>query len=154
MRFIKTNFFMPLFYNFVRKVNPLRREEPKKLYLSLKTVNMVRVDEITKRIARRVNIHPDLCRTVLNTWNEEAIELLSNGSSVELGDAGYVYLTASSAGVEDEEEASERLIKNIRGHLAFSKKTKEAFNRADRVNAKVVISGTNLKDYPRDNENP
>jgi len=138
---------MALFFNFIYRKNPLRREEPKKIYLTLKNVRLMRVDEVTKRIAQRTGLHADMCRSVLNSWNEEAIELLSHGYSVELGNAGYIYLTAASKGTDDMEEATERLIKNIRGHLAFSKDMKAAFNKVERINAAHMVSGINSKDF-------
>lgn len=136
---------MSLLYNLIYKGNPMNPEEGKKLYLVLKSRRMVRIDEVTKKISEKLNIHEDLCRSVLNCWNKVSVDYLTEGCTVELGNAGYVYLTASSEGAYSEKDAGSKLVKNIRGHINFSKASKEAFNKCELVNVGTMTSGINKK---------
>lgn len=134
---------MSLLYNLIFRKNPLKPQEKAKLYISLRTMRMAKIDEVVTKIRQYNNIPEDICRAVLNAWNKVAIEFLTNGISVELGDAGYVYLTASSGGAEDKEEATVDLVKKINGRICFSPKAKTAFNEAGLINVGTLTSGIN-----------
>lgn len=41
------------------------------------------MDEVCEILGKRLNTHKDLCRGVLNYWNTVAVELLTDGRSVE-----------------------------------------------------------------------
>lgn len=143
---------MSLLYNLIYKGNPMNPEEGKKLYVVLKSRRLVKIDEVTKKISEKLNIHEDLCRSVLNCWNKVSVEYLTDGCSVELGKAGYVYLRVSSEGAYDEKDAGSRLVRNIKGHINFSKETKEAFNNCELMNVGTMTSGINKRIEPEEEE--
>ena len=142
-----------IYYNLFYKGNPLRPEDEKKIYLVLRKRSKATIDEVCEMISKRLNLHKDLCRAVLNSWNTVEIELLTDGRTVELGDAGSVYLTASSEGAYTEKEAGARLVRNIRGNIRFSKKVKDAFNASTLMNAATVVGGINEKATEETDEN-
>lgn len=143
---------MSIFYNLLERKNPLNAEEKAKLYITLKGTGMVRQNQMSKKIAKRLNIFPSLCTSVIECWNEIALEELLNGKSVELGATGYVYLRASSEGAETEEEATLELLKNIRPRFCFSKEAKEALQEAHMISIDNMASGIFKREKEKDGE--
>ena len=95
---------MTLFYNKVEKANPLKKDEPKKWYLTLKSLGLVREREVAQAMADETTLNPKEAEMTLYQAQKVITAKLLDGHSVELGELGSFRLTVKSKGVDREED--------------------------------------------------
>ena len=77
---------MSLLYNKVQRGNPAKPEEPKKWYLSLKSLGMVGEKEVARQIADETTLNPKEAEMALAQFEKILQRLLLDGHTVQLGD--------------------------------------------------------------------
>ena len=115
---------MSLLYNKVQRGNPAKPEEPKKWYLSLKSLGMV------GEIADETTLNPKEAEMALAQFEKILQRLLLDGHTVQLGDWGFFQLTISCEGAETEKEAVVANVKKINIRFKAGKSLQEAVNKA------------------------
>lgn len=96
---------MTLLYNKIQRSNPAKPEDPKKWYLSLKSLGLIREKEVARQIADETTLNPKEAEMALAQLEKILIRLLLDGHTVQLGDWGSFYLTLSCTGAATEKEA-------------------------------------------------
>ncbi len=121
---------MSLLYNKVQRGNPAKPEEPKKWYLSLKSLGMVGEKEVARQIADETTLNPKEAEMALAQFEKILQRLLLDGHTVQLGDWGFFQLTISCEGAETEKEAVVANVKKINIRFKAGKSLQEAVNKA------------------------
>jgi predicted histone-like DNA-binding protein len=110
--------------------NPLNPTAPKKWYITLKTIGMVREKEVAELISDETTLNRKEAEMGLDQLAKILIRSLLSSKSVELGDWGSFHLTCSSTGSDTKEEATALNIKNLKIRFIPGKKLREALKDA------------------------
>lgn len=121
---------MSLLYNKIQRANPAKREEPKKWYLSLKSLGQVGEKEVAKQIADETTLNPKEAEMALAQFEKVLIRLLLDGHSVQLGDWGSFFLTLTCEGCDTEKEATPARVLKINIRFLPGKDLKNAIAAA------------------------
>ncbi len=105
---------MSIFFNKVERVNPLKRDEVKKWYPSLKTVTQVQQREVAKEIADETTLNPKEAEMALEQLQKVLIRNLLAGNSVQMGDWGSFSLSCSGSPAESRDELTAANIKGLK----------------------------------------
>lgn len=121
---------MPLLFNKVQRGNPAKPDEPKKWYLSLKSLGLIGEKEVAKQIADETTLNPKEAEMALAQFEKILQRLLLDGHTVQLGDWGYFKLTMNCDGAATEKEAVVANVKKINIRFQAGKGLQEAINKA------------------------
>jgi predicted histone-like DNA-binding protein len=121
---------MALFYNKVERGNPQDLKAPKKWYISLKTLGLVREKEIGKAMADETTLNPKEAEMALYQAEKVIAARLLDGHTVELGELGSFRLTVNSKGADKEEEATAQNITKVNIRFTPSKAFREQIKKA------------------------
>ena len=103
---------MAVEYKLVERINPLRREEPKKFYAQVKSTGEITLKKLGKEIALGSMVSDTDVLAVLNDLTKALARHLSEGHIVRLGDFGSFQISLSSKGVESPEKFNASVMKN------------------------------------------
>ncbi len=105
---------MALLFNatFRRNLNG-QEENEGKWYATLRRISFLKEKDVAKRMAEETTLNPKECEFAIAQLLKVLKTELLNGNSVQLGDWGSFYLTASSDGVENKADVSAGLIKKL-----------------------------------------
>ena len=112
---------MALFYNTVEKGNPLKPTEPKKWYLTLKTLGLIRERDVAKAMADETTLNPKEAEMTLYQAQKVIAAKLLDGHTVELGELGSFRLTVNCKGVEREADVTAQNITKVNIRFTPSK---------------------------------
>ena len=104
---------MTLLYNKIQRGIPGKPEEPKKWYISLKSLGQVGEKEVARQIADETTLNPKEAEMALAQFEKVLLRLLLDGHTVQLGDWGSFYLTLSCEGTATEKEATPARVQRI-----------------------------------------
>jgi len=105
---------MPVKYILVSRFNPVKPEEPNKIYAQAKASGEVSLHQLAKEISKISTVNPADTIAVLVALVDKMSEKLADGRIVRLGDFGSFQLAVSSSAAESVEKFSARLIKGCR----------------------------------------
>ncbi|MDR3245483.1 MAG: HU family DNA-binding protein [Prevotellaceae bacterium] len=97
---------MAVFYNRIERGNPANPKAPKKWYVALKSLGLVRERAVAKQIAAGTTLSAKDAELALGQLNKVVANNLLSGHTVQLGDIGSLYLVVTSLGSENKEEVS------------------------------------------------
>lgn len=97
---------MTLIYNKIQRGVPGKPDEPKKWYISLKSLGQVGEKEVARQLADETTLNPKEAEMALAQFEKILIRLLLDGHTVQLGDWGSFHLTLTGTGATTEKEAS------------------------------------------------
>ena len=103
-----------MIYRLIERINPQRRDEPKKWYTSSIHTGNVTVKSFAKEIAGRSSLTRGDIENVLANFLDELPLLLTAGMSVKLGEFGTLRLNISSEGTDTKEEFNVSKIKGVK----------------------------------------
>jgi predicted histone-like DNA-binding protein len=121
---------MSIFFNRVERANPLKRDEPKKWYPSLKTVAQLQQKAVAKEIADETTLNPKEAELALDQFQKVLIRNLLAGNSVQLGDWGSFSLSCSGFPAERKEELTAANIKGLKIHFTPGRMLRNALKEA------------------------
>lgn len=121
---------MTLLYNKIQRGNPAKPAEPKKWYISVKSLGQVGEKEVAKQIADETTLNPKEAEMAIAQFEKILLRLLLNGHTVQLGDWGSFHLTISSEGVENEKDATPVNVTGVNIRFQPGKELKNAVNAA------------------------
>lgn len=121
---------MTLLYNKIQRGIPGKPEEPKKWYISLKTLGQIGEKEVARQIADETTLNPKEAEMALAQLEKILIRLLLDGHTVQLGDWGSFYLTLNSTGTDTEKDASPARVNSINIRFKPGKELKTAIAAA------------------------
>ena len=121
---------MPLFYNRVERGNPGNPATPKKWYLILKSVGLVRTKEVARLMADETTLNPKEGEIALSQGGKIVGRLLKDGHTVQLEGLGTFYLTANSLSSETKEEVTARNLKKLNIRFTPDPELQEAIDKA------------------------
>lgn len=106
---------MAIKFKAVQKVNPAKREEPKKYYATAISNGLVDIDTLTERISRRSTTVSDIDITaVLRALTHEIAYAIEAGETVHLGKLGYFHTTLKSNGQPTAESLTSSDIEGVK----------------------------------------
>jgi len=105
---------MAVKYILVSRFNPVKPEEPNKIYAQAKVSGVVSLHQLAKEISDISTLNPADTIAVLVALVEKMSEKLADGRIVRLGDFGSFQLAVSSSSAESVEKFSTKLIKGCR----------------------------------------
>jgi predicted histone-like DNA-binding protein len=131
---------MAIFFNKVERVNPLRRDEAKKWYPSLKTVTQLQEREVAKEIAEETTLNPKEAELALEQFQKVLIRNLLASNSVQLGNWGSFSLTCSGIPAESKEAVTAANIKKLKIRFTPGKTLKNALADASFKTTESMIA--------------
>ena len=121
---------MALFYNKTERANPLKRGEPKKWYITLKPLGIIREREVAKAMADETTLNPKEAEMTLYQAEKVIASKLLDGHTVELGELGAFRLTVSSKGADKKEDVTAQNVTKVNVRFIPSKSFRELINKA------------------------
>lgn len=97
---------MPIFFNKAQRGNPANPDAPKKWYLVLKSLGLVKEKQVAQQIADETTLNPKEAEIALSQLRKVVVNNLLSGHTVQLGDWGSFQLTVNSTGTDTKEELS------------------------------------------------
>ncbi|MDR3266866.1 MAG: HU family DNA-binding protein [Tannerella sp.] len=97
---------MAVFYNKMERGNPSTPTAPKKWYVVLKSLGLIKGRAVAKQIAAETALSPKEVELTLSKLNKVVTENLLAGHTVQMGDVGSLYLVVTSIGSENKDEVS------------------------------------------------
>jgi predicted histone-like DNA-binding protein len=131
---------MSIFYNKLERANPLNPTAPKKWYITLKTIGMVREKEVAELIADETTLNRKEAEMGLDGLEKILIRTLLASKSLELGDWGSFHVTCRSEGSENKEEATAANIRNLKIRFIPGKKLREALKDATFTYTESIVN--------------
>jgi len=131
---------MPIFYNKVERINPQKREEPKKWYPSLKTVAQIQQKQVAKEIADETTLNPKEAEMALEQLQKVLVRNLLASNSVQLGDWGSFSLSCSGSPSDKKEDVTANNIKSLKINFTPGKALKNALKEATFKLAESIVS--------------
>lgn len=122
---------MTLLYKKIQKGNPSKPEEPKKWYISVKSLGQISEKDVAKEIADETTLNPKEAEMAISQFQKVLLRYLLNGYTVQLGDWGSFRLTVSSIGTDTEKEAVPTNVKSVNLRFQPGKEVKVAINGAN-----------------------
>jgi predicted histone-like DNA-binding protein len=133
---------MAIFFNKVERANPLKRDEAKKWYPSLKTVTQLQQREVAKEIAEETTLNPKEAELALEQFQKVLIRNLLAGNSVQLGDWGWFSLTCSGSPADSRDTLTAANIKKLKIRFIAGKDLKNALAGASFKPTESMVGGT------------
>ena len=121
---------MAIWFKKVERENPQDRTAPKKWYISLKSISILRSKEMGRRAAEGTTLDPKEAEMSFARYGKVLVEALMDSHSVEIEDVGIFRLTSSSNGAETKDEATAGNVKNINVRFTPYKATRDRLNGA------------------------
>lgn len=120
-----------LLYKKIQRAKPgAKPEDPKKWYISIKSLAQVGEKEVARQIADETTLNPKEAEMALAQFEKILVRLLLDGHSVQLGDWGSFYLTVTSKGSDTEKEATPAKVEKINIRFLPGKDLKNAIGKA------------------------
>jgi predicted histone-like DNA-binding protein len=101
-------------YKVIKKANPQKPGEPKKLYASPVHAGKYTIKDFSKAISGRSSLTRGDIENVLSNFVDELPTFLKLGLSIQLGDFGTLRLTIASEGATEDEGFTVANIKGVR----------------------------------------
>lgn len=124
---------MPVFYNKVKRGNPLDRTAPEKWYAVLKSIGRIGEKEVAKQVSDETTLNPKEAEMALSQFQKILVRSLLDGHTVQLGDWGSFQLTCNSNGSETKKEVGAGNIKNLNIRFTPGKELKDSIAKASFV---------------------
>lgn len=102
---------MAVKYKVIKKINPLKKNDPKKSYATIASDGEITLKQISKRIAAMSTVNSGDILAVLDLLVQILIEELSNGKTLRFGEFGSFALSLSSEGKDTDDEVTAAVIK-------------------------------------------
>ncbi|MDI9364418.1 MAG: HU family DNA-binding protein [Flavobacterium sp.] len=102
---------MAVKYKVIKKINPLKKDDPKKSYATIASEGEITLKQISKRIAAMSTVNSGDVLAVLDLLVQVMQEELSNGKTLRFGDFGSFALSLSSEGKNTDDEVTAAVIK-------------------------------------------
>ena len=102
---------MAVKYKVIKKINPLKKDDPKKSYATIANDAEITLKQISKRIAAMSTVNSGDILAVLDLLLQILVEELSNGKTLRFGDFGSFALSLSSEGKDTDDEVTAAVIK-------------------------------------------
>jgi nucleoid DNA-binding protein len=90
---------------------------------------MIDVEQLLDAVCEDTTLNRDEARMAINRAFKKAEDFLLLGFRVRLGEMGYLYLTTKSTGVDQPEDATAAMIKDIVPRFVFGRKFRESIKR-------------------------
>ena len=121
---------MAVYYKKVEKVNPQKREEPKKWYAVLKSIGLKKESEVAVLAADGTTLDPKEAQLAYSRFGKVVMRMLLDGHTVEIENLGTFRLTINSEGVDKKEDLSPKQIKKVNLRFIPCEATKDALKKA------------------------
>jgi predicted histone-like DNA-binding protein len=97
---------MAVLFNKIQRSDPRNPAGPRKWYLVLKSMSTKRTREVAQRMADETTMNPKEAEMALYELVKVVIQILIEGSTVQIDDLGTFYLTGNSSASDTEEEVT------------------------------------------------
>jgi predicted histone-like DNA-binding protein len=121
---------MSLIYHRILRGSLKDPEAPKKWYVVLKRIGMIREKEIAKELADETTLNPMEAAMAVYLFKKVLIAKLLSGYSVQLGEVGSFYLNVNSEGADTKEEATAEKVTRVNVRFYPGKELKAAIRKA------------------------
>lgn len=133
---------MTLLYKKIQRVNPLKKDEPRKWYPVVKSLGTLSEKEVAKRISDETTLNPKEAEMALAQLEKVLISGLLDGYTVKIGDWGTFQVTVNATGTDTEKEATASKITKVNIRFTAGQSLREAAQKATFRSA-ADIAGTN-----------
>ena len=124
---------MPIILKKVQRVNPSKKDEPKKWYAVQQTLKQLDESEVANRIADETTLNPAEALMAIRQLRKVVQQALTEGQSVKLGNWGSFYAAVSSTGYSTQKELTAQAIRNVKINFKPGDELKAAMQRASFV---------------------
>lgn len=133
---------MTLLYKKIQRVNPLKKDEPRKWYPVVKSLGTLSEKEVAKRISDETTLNPKEAEMALAQLEKVLISGLLDGYTVKIGDWGTFQVTVNATGADTEKEATASKITKVNIRFTAGQSLREAAQKATFRSA-ADIAGSN-----------
>ena len=133
---------MTLLYKKIQRVNPLKKDEPRKWYPVVKSLGTLGEKEVAKRISEETTLNPKEAEMALAQLEKVLISGLLDGYTVNIGDWGTFQVTVNATGADTEKEATASKITKVNIRFTAGQSLREAAQKATFRSAADFV-GTN-----------
>lgn len=134
---------MTLLYKKIQRVNPLKKDEPRKWYPVVKSLGTLSEKEVAKRISDETTLNPKEAEMALAQLEKVLISGLLDGYTVKIGDWGVFQVTVNSMGSEEEKDANASKITKVNIRFTAGTSLREAAQKATFRSAADLAGGKN-----------
>lgn len=121
---------MTLLYKKIQRVNPLKKDEPRKWYPVVKSLGTLSEKEVAKRISDETTLNPKEAEMALAQLEKVLISGLLDGYTVRIGDWGTFQVTVNSVGSDSEKDAGASKITKVNVRFTAGQSLREAAQKA------------------------
>lgn len=121
---------MAILVDKIQRGNPLRPEDPKKWYVSAKSIGTITEKEVARQVANRTALNRKEVEMAFALFRETLLENLLNGYTVRMSDWGYFVTTVNSDGSDTRDEAVANKVKRVRVHHRHDKSFENELQQA------------------------
>lgn len=121
---------MALFFNKIQRINPSDPKAPRKWYIILRSIGIMKERDVAKEIADETTLNPKEAEMSIYQLQKVVVKALLDGKTVQLGELGTFQLTVKSKGVDDEKDANASLAEKINIRFMPSSSLKKAIAEA------------------------
>lgn len=113
---------MALQYKVVPRVNPLKRDEDPKFFLSATSREYYELEDLLADVCEDSTIDPDEALLAVNRLFKKAVIRMEHGATISLGYLGHIRLTIRSKGAATSKEAIASNAVDVVPHFVFGKR--------------------------------
>ena len=134
---------MTLLYKKIQRVNPLKKDEPRKWYPVVKSLGTLSEKEVAKRISDDTTLNPKEAEMALAQLEKVLVSGLLDGYTVKIGDWGTFQVTVNATGADTEKDATASKITKVNIRFTAGKSLREAAQKATFRSAADIAGGNN-----------
>ncbi len=134
---------MTLLYKKIQRVNPLKKDEPRKWYPVVKSLGTLSEKEVAKRISDETTLNPKEAEMALAQLEKVLVSGLLDGYTVKIGAWGTFQVTVNANGADTEKEATASKITKVNIRFTAGKSLREAAQKATFNSAADIAGGNN-----------
>jgi len=134
---------MTILYKKIQRVNPLKKDEPRKWFPVVKSLGTLSEKEVAKRISDETTLNPKEAEMALAQLEKVLVSGLLDGYTVKIGDWGTFQVTVNATGTEAEKDANASKITKVNVRFTAGKSLREAAQKATFRAAADIAGGNN-----------
>jgi predicted histone-like DNA-binding protein len=130
---------MPIVLSKMQRINPNKKDEPKKWYAVQHALKQLDENQVANRIADETTLNPAEALMAIRQLRKVVQQALLDGMSVKLGDWGSFYAAVSSNGFASEKELTAQAIRNVKINFKPGNELKASMQKAEFVWVKNLM---------------
>lgn len=121
---------MSIFLKKIQRINPLKKDDPKKWYPTQVTVEQMNETAVAEAISDETTLNASEALMAIRQLRKVIVGAITNGKSVKLGDWGSFYASVEGTPADSKETLTANNVKRVNINFRPGKELKEAIAKA------------------------